>query len=153
MSDLEEFRQETRKWLEENCPPLMREPMKTEDDACWGGRNCVFQSDDQRIWLERMAARGWTTPTWPTQYGGGGLNAAEAKILQQEIRRINARRPLSSFGIDMLGPALLKFASEEQKQKLFTAASAGVRATANLIPAPTLQVSRPKPKTRATIMK
>lgn len=117
MSDLEEFRLETRKWLGENCPASMREPMRTEADANWGGRNCVFQSDDQRIWMERMAARGWTTPTWPKEYGGGGLNAAEAKILQQEMKRINARRSLHSFGIDMLGPALLKFASEEQKQK------------------------------------
>lgn len=117
MSGLEEFRNETRKWLGENCPASMREPMRTEADANWGGRNCVFQSDDQRIWMERMAARGWTTPTWPKEYGGGGLNAAEAKVLQQEMKRINARRSLHSFGIDMLGPALLKFASEEQKQK------------------------------------
>ena len=117
MSDLEVFRKETRKWLEENCPAAMREPMRTEADANWGGRGCVFQSDDQRIWMERMAARGWTTPTWPKEYGGGGLNAAEAKVLQQEMKRINARRSLHSFGIDMLGPALLKFASEEQKQK------------------------------------
>ncbi len=117
MSDLEEFRLEARKWLADNCPASMREPMKSEADACWGGRNVVFQSDDQRIWLERMAARGWTTPTWPKEYGGGGLNAAEAKVLQQELKRIKARRALMSFGIDMLGPALLKFASEEQKQK------------------------------------
>lgn len=117
MSELEEFRLETRKWLADNCPASMREPMKNEVDACWGGRNVVFQSDDQRVWLERMAARGWTTPTWPKEYGGGGLNAAQAKVLQQELKSINARRALMSFGIDMLGPALLKFASEEQKQK------------------------------------
>ncbi len=117
MSDLEVFRKETRKWLEENCPVSMRESVRTEADFCWGGRNFVFQSPDQRIWMERMAARGWTTPTWPKNYGGGGLDAAEDKILQQEMKRINARRPLFSFGIDMLGPALLKFASEEQKQK------------------------------------
>lgn len=117
MSELEEFRIETRKWLADNCPASMREPMKSEADACWGGRNFTFQSDDQRVWLERMAARGWTTPTWPKDYGGGGLNAAEAKVLQQELKRIKARRALVSFGIDMLGPAILKFASEEQKQK------------------------------------
>lgn len=117
MSELEEFRLETRKWLAENCPASMREPMKSEADACWGGRNFTFQSDDQRIWMERMASRGWTTPTWPKDYGGGGLNAVEAKILQEELKRISARRALVSFGIDMLGPALLKFASEEQKQK------------------------------------
>lgn len=117
MSDLEKFRLETRKWLAENCPASMREPMKSEADACWGGRNFAFSSDDQRVWMERMASRGWTTPTWPKDYGGGGLNAAEAKALQEELKRISARRALVSFGIDMLGPALLKFASEEQKQK------------------------------------
>ena len=95
----------------------MRRPVKSDKDPCWGGRNWVFESDDQRLWLERMAERGWTAPQWPTEYGGGGLNREEAKILQQEMARIVARRPLESFGIDMLGPALFKFASEEQKQR------------------------------------
>lgn len=115
MSDLETFRKETRAWLEENCPPLMRQPENGDDDLCWGGRNYVFQSDDQRLWLERTAARGWTVPTWPKEYGGGGLSKAEAKVLASEMKRIGARTPLTSFGIWMLGPALLKFGSEEQK--------------------------------------
>jgi alkylation response protein AidB-like acyl-CoA dehydrogenase len=62
-----------------------------------------------------MAERGWTAPTWPREYGGGGLTADEDKVLQQELRSINARPALQSFGIWMLGPALLEFASEEQK--------------------------------------
>jgi alkylation response protein AidB-like acyl-CoA dehydrogenase len=95
----------------------MREPIKSDKDQCWGGRKWVFANDDQRVWLERMAEKGWTTPQWPTEYGGGGLSKEEAKILQQEMARIQARRPLESFGIDMLGPALLRFASEEQKQR------------------------------------
>jgi len=115
MSDLEVFRQETREWLEANCPPLMRTPSGGEDDICWGGRKFVFQSDDQRLWLERMAARGWTVPSWPKEYGGGGLSKEEVKILAVEMRRIKARSPLVSFGIWMLGPALLKFGSHEQK--------------------------------------
>jgi len=115
MSDLEQFRAETREWLEENCPPEMRTPMKRETDACWGGRNWVFHSEDQKIWLERMAAKGWTAPSWPKEYGGAGLTRAEDKILQQEMKRIGARPALLSFGIWMLGPALLKFGSEEQK--------------------------------------
>jgi alkylation response protein AidB-like acyl-CoA dehydrogenase len=117
VAKLEEFRLETRAWLEENCPRSMREPIKSDKDQCWGGRKWVFANDDQRVWLERMAEKGWTTPQWPTEYGGGGLSKEEAKILKQEMARIQARRPLESFGIDMLGPALLRFASEEQKQR------------------------------------
>jgi alkylation response protein AidB-like acyl-CoA dehydrogenase len=115
--NLEEFRQQTRAWLEENCPASMRKPIRSDKDQCWGGRHWVFESGEQRLWLERMAERGWTAPQWPKQYGGGGLSKAEAKILKEEMARIVARRPLESFGIDMLGPALLKFASEEQKQR------------------------------------
>lgn len=117
MANLEEFRQQTRDWLEENCPASMRRPVKSDKDQCWGGRNWVFESDEQQLWLERMAGRGWTAPQWPAEYGGGGLSRQEAKVLQQEMARIVARRPLESFGIDMLGPALFKFASEEQKQR------------------------------------
>ena len=51
MSDLETFRAETRAWLEANCPPEMRQPMKDESDACWGGRNPVFKSEAQKVWL------------------------------------------------------------------------------------------------------
>ena len=116
MSDVEAFRAETRSWLEANCPPEMREPVRSDADVCWGGRNFTFQSDAQKRWMETMAARGWTVPDWPKDYGGGGLSPAEAKILKQEMARINARPPLSSFGIWMLGPALLKFGTEEQKR-------------------------------------
>jgi alkylation response protein AidB-like acyl-CoA dehydrogenase len=117
VADLEQFREDTHAWLEENCPASMRRPIKSDKDQCWGGRQCVFESDEQKLWLERMAECGWTAPQWPTEYGGGGLSRAEARILQQEMARILARRPLESFGIDMLGPALFKFASEEQKQR------------------------------------
>lgn len=115
MADLEAFRAETRAWLEANCPAEMREPIRGDDDVCWGGRNCQFKSEAQRLWLERMGARGWTVPEWPSQYGGGGLSRAEAKVLSEEMRRIKARSPLSSFGIWMLGPALLKYGNEAQK--------------------------------------
>jgi acyl-CoA dehydrogenase len=115
--DLDEFRSEVRQWLEENCPKAMRKPMKSEADGCWGGRNFTFQSDDQRLWLERMGAKGWTVPMWPRAYGGGGLSKAENKVLQSELGKLRARPALLSFGIWMLGPALLKFGSEEQKKE------------------------------------
>lgn len=115
MSDLDAFRGEIRAWLEENCPPEMREPVRDEDDACWGGRNFVFKNAAQKLWLERCAAKGYTVPDWPKPYGGAGMTPAEAKVWRQEMNRIGARAPLSSFGIWMLGPALLKFGTEEQK--------------------------------------
>ena len=105
MSDLDSFRTETRAWLEANCPPEMRQPIRSEADVCWGGRNWTFQSDAQRQWLEAMAERGWTVPDWPKEYGGGGLSPAEARVLKEEMQRIGARPPLTSFGISMLGPA------------------------------------------------
>jgi len=115
MDQVVSFREQVRHWLDENCPESMREPYTSETDICWGGRGYQFQSEDQRLWLERMAARGWTAPTWPEAYGGGGLDREQAKILKEELARIHARPPLMSFGISMLGPALLKFGSEEQK--------------------------------------
>lgn len=117
MTDLETFRQETRAWLEENCPQSMRSPFRSEKDACWGGRNFQYQSEDQRLWLERMGERGWTAPEWPTEYGGGGLSRDEHKILLEEMARIQARPPLNSFGIWMIGPAILKFGSEALKRQ------------------------------------
>ncbi|MEO7338547.1 MAG: acyl-CoA dehydrogenase, partial [Caldimonas sp.] len=75
--ELSEFRASTRSWLEAHCPAEMRRPMRTEDDVCWGGRSPAFASAAQRLWLERMGARGWTVPTWPVEYGGGGLGADE----------------------------------------------------------------------------
>lgn len=115
MSDLAAFRNETKTWLEENCPASMR-TSTPEEEVIWGGRKQEWVNPDSKIWLERMAERGWTVPRWPTEYGGGGLTAEQDKILQEEMRRINARLPVQSFGIWMLGPALLEFASEEQKR-------------------------------------
>ena len=114
MSDLDTFRSETRAWLEANCPAEMRTSIRHDDDVCWGGRKAKL-SDAQRQWLDAMGAKGWTVPEWPKQYGGGGLSKDEAKVLADEMRAIKARSPLSSFGIWMLGPALLKYGNEEQK--------------------------------------
>lgn len=114
-TDLDTFRSDTRAWLAENCPPEMREPVRADTDVCWGGRNFTPSSPAQKDWLERMAARGWTVPDWPKAYGGGGLSAAQTKILREEMAAIRARNPLNSFGISMLGPALLKYGTEEQK--------------------------------------
>ncbi len=114
-ADLGAFRTTTCAWLEANCPAQMREPVHDEKQLCWGGRNWKFASEAQRVWLERMAQRGWTVPDWPREYGGGGLSAEQTTILREEMQRLSCRSPLSSFGISMLGPALLKYGNEAQK--------------------------------------
>lgn len=116
MSALSDFQASTRAWLEENCPPSMRTPM-VQEEVVWGGRNAKFVNPESKLWLERMSAKGWTCPTWPSEYGGGGLSKEEAIVLSKELNRINARPAITSFGISMLGPVLLEYASHQQKQQ------------------------------------
>ena len=115
MKDLSDFRTATRVWLEANCPNSMRQPVKDPFDVYWGGRNAIFTTQDQKIWFEKMLEKRWIVPYWEEKYGGGGLTPEENNILTQEMTRLGCRKPLYSFGISMLGPALLKFATEEQK--------------------------------------
>jgi acyl-CoA dehydrogenase len=119
------LRTDMRAWLEANAPDGIRNMQPGGATTCWGGRKWVFASGDQKTWLERMAAKGWTVPTWPVAYGGAGLTAQEARILDQEMARIGAKKPLENIGIWMLGPALLKYGTEEQKQTHLPAIARG----------------------------
>ncbi|MCB1643854.1 MAG: acyl-CoA dehydrogenase family protein [Pseudomonadales bacterium] len=112
MADLETFREETRSWLEATCPQSMRNRSFHWEDA-----HEVYDTDDARAWLKAMAERGWTAPTWPKEYTGGGLSPAEAQVLAQEMARIKAVPPLTGMGLAMIGPTLLEFGTEEQKQR------------------------------------
>lgn len=94
----------------------MRTPAP-ESEYVWGGRNAVFPNEDARGWLERMAEKGWTAPTWPREYGGGGLSKDEARVLDQEMAALGCRIPLRSFGLWMLGPVLLEYGNEQQKRE------------------------------------
>ncbi|MDH3991702.1 MAG: acyl-CoA dehydrogenase family protein, partial [Gammaproteobacteria bacterium] len=104
MQDPEEFRSEVRQWLQDNCPESQRQPI-TAEEQFWGGRRGEFPSEDARLWFERVRDKGWIAPEWPAQYGGGGLSAEQGKIIKDEMKRINARTPVYSIGIWMLGPA------------------------------------------------
>ena len=118
-ADAEAFRAETRAWLEANYPVELRDPTtKVDPEAMWGGRQFADNHSDPHIaWMRKVAAQGWTAPTWPKAYGGGGLSPAEARIVEQEISRGGYRAPLASFGLWMLGPVLLEYATEAQKQE------------------------------------
>lgn len=116
MENLEAFRVEVREWLEANCPDSQRQPMKP-DDQYWGGRRGTFPSEDAKIWFERMRDKGWVAPEWPTQYGGGGLGPREARVVKEEMKALGARTPLFGLGLWMLGPAVLEFGNEAQKEQ------------------------------------
>ena len=117
MSTLEDFRRETRAWLEANCPPSMRTAMP-DGELVWGGRTVEFKSEDQRLWFERMRDKGWFCPDWPAAYGGGGLSPEQNAVLESEMRRLRCRPPQINLGIWMLGPVVLEFGTEEQKREL-----------------------------------
>jgi alkylation response protein AidB-like acyl-CoA dehydrogenase len=115
-AELDTFRAEVREWLAANYPAELREPdAKTDPEAVWGGRAFQGSDDPQIVWMRRVADKGWTAPTWPTAYGGGGLTAHPARVVEQEIARGRYRPPLLSFGLWMLGPVLLEYANEAQK--------------------------------------
>jgi alkylation response protein AidB-like acyl-CoA dehydrogenase len=114
VSALEEFRLETRAWLADNCPESLRVPV-SEDQLIGGGTKQAYDNPDKKLWLDRMAGRGWTAPTWPKAYGGGGLSKEETLVLQDEMMRIQARTPIAGMGFSMIGPTLLDYGTEEQR--------------------------------------
>ena len=117
MSTIEDFRRETRAWLEANCPESMRTPMP-DGDLVWGGRTVEYKTEDQRLWFERMRDKGWFCPDWPAEYGGGGLSPEQNAVLEGEMRRMRCRSPQINLGVWMLGPVILEFGTEAQKREL-----------------------------------
>ncbi len=115
MADLEKFRTEVSEWLVRNAPESLYEPYRSDEELCWGGTKTKYPPEVLR-WLAVMAERGWTAPTWPKEYGGGGLDKAQAKILAQEMARLRLCPALVGFGLTMIGPLLLQDGSEEQKR-------------------------------------
>ena len=115
-TELDAFRTEAREWLEENFPKSLRKnPEEVTEQVMSGGRT----TGDVDLWRQRMGEKGWGTPTWPKQYGGGGLSQAEARVLQQEMARIGARNPIVGMGPGMFGNTLLEYGNEEQKKRHF----------------------------------
>jgi alkylation response protein AidB-like acyl-CoA dehydrogenase len=106
------FRTEVREFVEANCPQSMRNQVVHFENAYE-----VYNTDDARQWRDKMAERGWTAPTWPKEYGGGGLDYEENRTLQEQMAAIKALPPLAGMGIAMIGPTLLEFGTEEQRQR------------------------------------
>ena len=114
--ELGTFRAETRAWLEANCPLSMRTRM-LEGEEINGGNKRRSTNPDAHLWLTAMAEKGWTVPTWPVEFGGAGLSKEAFVVLIDELQRINARPPLGGMGVSMIGPTLLEYGSNEQKEE------------------------------------
>ncbi|HSZ53212.1 MAG TPA: acyl-CoA dehydrogenase family protein [Caulobacteraceae bacterium] len=110
---LEGFRSEARAWLEENFPASLRSKDDLQE-AYMGGEK---PAGDALLWKQRMGEKGWGAPTWPRQYGGGGLTPLEARVLGEEMARIGAPNPIVGMGTSMFGPTLLEYGAEDQKQR------------------------------------
>jgi alkylation response protein AidB-like acyl-CoA dehydrogenase len=112
-SEIDAFRAEARDWLEANFPQSLRKD-RSAAEAAMGPEK---PKGDMALWKERMGAKGWGTPTWPKEYGGGGLTPQQNRALQQEMDRIGAYNPIVGMGTSMFGPTLLEYGTEEQKQR------------------------------------
>ncbi len=117
MADLETFRAKTRQWLTDHAPASLIGTASSELEGNWGGRKARYRNPDAKVWLDRMAEKGWTAPEWPVQYGGGGLSQAEARILREEMESLRLPVPLIGFGLTMIGPTLLEYGTEDQKHE------------------------------------
>ena len=106
------FRTEVRSWLDENCPASCRGPGEVP-----GGGTKVPMTDDQRLWLDRCAERGFSVPTWPEEYGGAGLEKDEYVVLLEEMRSLGVRAPVAGMGTSMIGPTLLEYGTDDQKAR------------------------------------
>ena len=107
-----EVREETRVGIEENCPPGAR----GSGQIPFGSRQVELEADTA-LWLERMAEKGWTVPTWPKAYGGAGLERDHYEVLIDELKKAGARTPLTGRGVNYIGPTILEFGTDAQKQK------------------------------------
>jgi alkylation response protein AidB-like acyl-CoA dehydrogenase len=125
MANLETFRAETAKWLDANAPQSIRGLPATELSGTWGGRKATYDNPDLKVWLDVCAEKGFTAPTWPTEYGGGGLSKAEEKVLGQEMGKLKLPPPLIGFGLTMIGPTILRFGTDEQKLEHLTKITRG----------------------------
>jgi alkylation response protein AidB-like acyl-CoA dehydrogenase len=112
---LDAFRAEARVWLDENFPASL----KRSGAAGAGDESGAAPQGDLLLWRQRIGAKGWATPTWPAAYGGGGLGAQQARVLQQEMARAGAFNPFlgEGMGVTMIGPTILDYGTEEQKQR------------------------------------
>jgi alkylation response protein AidB-like acyl-CoA dehydrogenase len=114
-TDLKAFREQTRAWLQDNFPSSLANWRPGEE-----GDSGASAGDDFEVWRERLAEQGWGAPTWPKEYGGAGLSHPQARVINEEMIAVGAFNPismLSGMGVTMVGPTVLEYGTEDQKQR------------------------------------
>ena len=111
--DAETFRAEARAWLAENFPASL----KADPAAQLAAMQAQPESPEAKLWRERMGAKGWGVPTWPAEYGGGGLSVKQARVLHEEMAKLGARNPIGGMGVMMFGPTLIEYGTEALKRQ------------------------------------
>lgn len=112
---IDTFRAESREWLAEHFPSTLA----GKDLAMEGAPDDAVSADLDR-WRQALAAAGFGAPTWPKAYGGAELTPAEARVLGEEMAAIGAFNPipmLAGMGVTMVGPTVLEYGTEDQKQR------------------------------------
>ncbi|WEF32883.1 acyl-CoA dehydrogenase family protein [Pseudoduganella chitinolytica] len=102
----ERFRDEVRTFLAERLPARL-------SDKVASGKH--LSKANMEEWHAILNARGWLANHWPTEYGGPGWTAVEKFIFENECALANTPR-IVPFGVNMLGPVLIKYGSEAQKR-------------------------------------
>jgi alkylation response protein AidB-like acyl-CoA dehydrogenase len=106
--EAEEFRGEIRTWLEENLPKGWFDEgfeMAPEERAAFNA-----------AWPAKLYGGGWICATWPKEYGGKGLTLMQGVVLAEEFARAKAPMRADFFGDTLVGPTILQWGSEAQKQ-------------------------------------
>ena len=107
-----DFRAEVRGWLAENL---------TGDFAAIrgkGGPGSEHEAfEERRAWDRHLAAHGWTCIGWPREYGGRGLSLTEQVVFHEEYARADAPARVNHLGEELLGPTLIAFGTDEQRDR------------------------------------
>ena len=109
------FRESVRSWVEANFPQELKDQPASMEGASDGDLAQALER-----WRDALAGQGWGAPTWPKAYGGAGLSPAEARVISQEIGRAGGYNPIplmAGMGVTMVGPTLLEYGTDEQKEK------------------------------------
>jgi len=106
----EKFRQEVRSWIEANLPEDLREG-RDED------LSPKERWEQHRVWHKTLYEGGWVGLWWPKEYGGRGASVIEQAIFNEELARTGAPAGVNMNGITLLGPTLIHWGTEAQKQR------------------------------------